>query len=73
MWAPRDHAHGFANLGNEKVRFLGLVVPGGLEELFFQIENHIAETGDEVDQAELMRINQRFVEVLGPPIGADHV
>lgn len=71
MWAPRGYVHGFANLSAAEVRFLGFIVPGGLEGMFREIADHIAETGGNVVEDELVRINEQYLEVVGPPIGAD--
>jgi mannose-6-phosphate isomerase-like protein (cupin superfamily) len=36
VWLPRDIPHTFANLGDEAVRAVGLIVPGGLEGMFVE-------------------------------------
>ena len=69
VWAPRGVPHGFANLSIEPARFLGWVTPSGLEVMLFEILDYVREAAPNIDPARMVEINERFVEVVGPPIG----
>ncbi len=77
MYLPKGVPHRFRVIGSSPVRFLGLVVPAGLEELYRSVGSEAAErrlpepTPDEV-AAEIARwasIASDFgLKVLGPPL-----
>ena len=72
IWMPRQVPHGFLNIGDTAMRFLGIVSPPGrMEEFFAAAQEEFAGEG-EPDPERLMELNARHgIEVLGPPLSAD--
>ena len=56
VFKPRGRWHTFWNVGDEPLRVLELIAPGGIEQLF----RHLAEPGVEYDRATL------------PPLAAEY-
>ncbi len=82
MYLPREVPHRFRITGTSPVRFLGIVVPGGLEDLYRSVggpapERRLPDPTPEEVSAEIGRWGavapQHGLEVLGPPLPAEDV
>lgn len=80
LWLPEGLPHAFRVTGATPVRFLGLVDPGGLFELYEQVGQHATEpTLPPADPAALaeqvahwLQLAPTYgIEVVGPPLPAD--
>ncbi len=80
LWLPEGLPHAFRVTGATPVRFLGLVDPGGLFELYEQVGQHATEpTLPPADPAALAEQAAHWlqlaptygIEVVGPPLPAD--
>ena len=72
LWFPRAVPHAVAQTGTGPVRFLTVVTPAGLEDLFRAQRDLIAATppGRSLDPAQLAALEQAATRrVVGPPIG----
>ena len=71
-WLPRQTPHTFANTSGLPVRLLGIIVPGGMEELFAEQTAYFAQLQGPPDLAYIAAIGARHgSRVVGPPIGVD--
>ena len=69
VWAPRDVAHGFCNATDQPVTFLGLVLPGHLEQMFADLAGYLEEAAPMINPARIIEINRSHnIQVVGPPI-----
>lgn len=67
-WLPRGVPHTFANLTSTRVRAIGLILPGGLDEMFAERDAYLRTHGTP-DVAWLEDQNARYgLTTLGPPI-----
>jgi quercetin dioxygenase-like cupin family protein len=70
---PRDIAHGYENVGAGPARFLGLMVPAGLEKFFEEVGKPGTDLSspppfEEEDLDKLLAVAPRYgVEILPPP------
>lgn len=72
VWAPRGVPHTFANLSEEPVRVLGMIVPSGLEGMFIEQAEYFAGLSGPPDPVRIDEIGSRYgVKVVGPPISVD--
>jgi hypothetical protein len=69
VWLPRDIPHTFANLGDEAVRAVGLIVPGGLEGMFAEQTEYFHSLDGPPDPDTIAAIGNRYgVRRVGPGI-----
>ena len=69
VWLPRDIPHTFANLGDEAVRVVGLIVPGGLEGMFVEQTEYFHSLEGPPDPDTIAAIGDRYgVRRVGPGI-----
>ena len=72
VWLPRDTPHTFANLGDEPVRAVGVIVPGGLENMFAEQAEYFHSLEGPPDPDAIAAIGDRYgVRALGPGITID--
>lgn len=72
VWLPRDSPHTFANLGDEPVRAVGVIVPGGLENMFAEQAEYFHSLEGPPDPDAIAAIGDRYgVRGLGPGIPID--
>ncbi len=68
-WLPRGVPHTFANLTDEPVHVVGVIVPAGLEGMFEEQSAYFASLQGPPDPSEIAEIGGRYgVTVVGPPI-----
>lgn len=68
-WLPRGVPHTFANLTNEPVHVVGMVVPAGLEGMFAEQADYFASLQGPPDPDAIAEIGGRYgVTVVGPPL-----
>jgi quercetin 2,3-dioxygenase len=73
-WLPRQFPHAFANVSDSPVRFVGAVVPGGIEEFWAAQGAYFAQLQGPPDPERLAAIWGGYPgRSLGPPIGLDAV
>ena len=69
IWAPRNVAHGFCNATDQPATFLGLVLPGHLEQMFHDLADYLEEAAPMINPARILEINKSHeIEIVGPPI-----
>ena len=71
VWLAAGHTHTFANPGPAPVRAMGLAIPSGIEDLFAERGQYLAELGDDElpDMEQMAAIYAAHASrVLGPPI-----
>lgn len=67
VWAPRGIPHTFANMTDEPVRVVGMIVPSGLEGMFAEQGAYFASLQGPPDPAEIDAIGSKYgVKVVGP-------
>lgn len=70
-WIPRDTPHTFASAAGTVTRILAVAVPGGIEGLFADQGEYLAQLRGAPDLAELASIGARYgSRLLGAPITA---
>ena len=68
-WLPRGVPHTFANLTNDPVHVVGMVVPAGLEAMFAEQAAYFGSLQGPPDPDALAAILRRYgVTVVGPPV-----
>ena len=69
-WLPRGVAHTFANLSDRPVWAVGIMTPGGFEQMFAEQDAYIAGLTSAPDHAVLMAISAKYgvTAVDGPPL-----
>lgn len=69
-WLPRGVPHTFANLSDEPVWALGIITPGGFEQMFAEQEQYLAGLTAPPEHAVLMAISAKYgvTPVDGPPL-----
>lgn len=71
VFVPRGAPHAFANLSDAPATFLILFSPGGFEQYFSELANHIREAGGPPDAGFVQHLAQKYgVEMAGPPAWA---
>lgn len=70
-WVPGGAPHGFANVSDAPVRFLGLAAPPGrLEAMFRDMADYLSEIDGRPDPERMNEINTRHgIEIVAPPLG----
>lgn len=58
VWAPRNLAHGFCNASDDPVTFLGLVLPGHLEQMLLDVADYVSEAAPAINPSRLIEINE---------------
>jgi quercetin dioxygenase-like cupin family protein len=67
-WLPRQIPHAFANGSDSPVRILGVIVPGGAEEMFAELAAYVAQLQGPPDMERLRAIWAPHGRQVGPPI-----
>jgi mannose-6-phosphate isomerase-like protein (cupin superfamily) len=68
-WLPRQVPHTFANVSDDPVHIVGIVVPGGIEEFFAAQGAYFAQLQGPPDPQRLAAIWHRYPgRTVGPPI-----
>lgn len=70
-WLPRQIPHAFANGSDSPVRILGVIVPGGVEEMFADLAAYFAQLQGPPDPDRLRAIWAPHGRQVGPPIDVD--
>jgi len=71
-WLPRQFPHAFANVSDSPVRFVGAVVPGGIEEFWAAQGAYFAQLQGPPDPERIAAIWDGYPgRSLGPPIEVD--
>ena len=69
IWAPRTVAHAFCNASDEPVTFLGLVLPGNLEQMMLELATYFEDAAPMLNPSRIVEINESHgIEIVGPPI-----
>lgn len=73
VFAPRGSRHTFQNIGTTPGRMVTVVVPGGLD-LFFEELERAVPPGGEIEPAKVVPLFEKYgMELLGPPLAARNV
>ena len=69
-WLPRGVPHTFANLSDEPLWALGIITPGGFEQMFAEQDQYLASLAGPPEHAVLMTISAKYgvTAVDGPPL-----
>jgi quercetin dioxygenase-like cupin family protein len=70
-WLPRQIPHAFANGSARPVHILGVIVPGGVEEMFAEQAAYLAQLQGPPDMERLRAIWAPHGRQVGPPIEID--
>ncbi len=66
---PRGVPHTFTNLGSEAARALVILMPGGLERFFAEVEPLVTQA--EPDMTAVLTVAAKYgIEAVGPPLAA---
>jgi hypothetical protein len=69
VWLPRGVPHTFANLGDEPVWALGVILPAGIEAMFAEQAEYFTSLQGPPDPDRIEQIGARYgVRSLGPPL-----
>lgn len=60
VWLPRGVPHTFANLSDEPVWALGIITPGGFEQMFAEQERYLAGPTTPPEHEVLMAISAKY-------------
>jgi len=60
IWLPRGEPHAFANLSDEPVWALGIITPGGFEQMFAEQEEYLAGLTTPPEHEVLMAISAKY-------------
>ncbi len=67
VWAPRGVPHTFANMTDDPVRVLGVIVPAGLESMFEEQSAYFNQLEGPPDEQAIGEIGSKYgVKVVGP-------
>lgn len=71
VWLPRTVPHTFANLDDEPAWTFATATPAGLEGMFAEQADYLAELDGPPDPERVREIGERYgVRALGPPLDA---
>jgi quercetin dioxygenase-like cupin family protein len=72
-WVPRGTAHTFACAGDDPVHVVSFACPGGIEHLFAEQHDYLANLSGPPDPAVLEEMGMRHgATTVGPPITAEN-
>jgi mannose-6-phosphate isomerase-like protein (cupin superfamily) len=69
-WLPRGVPHVFANLSDQPLWAIGIITPGGFEQMFAEQDNYLTGLTQPPDHEVLMAISAKYgvTAVDGPPL-----